>query len=482
MRRLVNSDAASARTAARAPPALPSLRGLKALGFMARFGTNPLIAARDLTDRHGPLVAVHPVLGIPKRGRLTVIASGAAFNQAVLSDTSNWLTGRLPTGGPPGTALDRLGQNIVSMNGPAQTHFRRLIARPLRRDKVEAMGDDIVVLMREEVARWRPGPADLWPLAQELMRNAAVAMLFGGNQRQGTDLAHLIDRMSRESKSVRAYLSRAGLPLGGRRRLLKTAEKVETCASALAHCPHPDGARDLVAVLARAKDEAGSLLSHENLVRHLPILFGASYESCQTVLAWSLMLLAQHPNSALALASEVRGASIGNGITFAKIKDLPWLDAIVSETMRLFPPAPFQTRIAAKDVSLGGYRVPEGAYILLSPFLTCRAKDVFHDPDRFAPERWANFHPTAFQYPVFSAGTRFCPGMWFGVNVVKAALTAIMARFSFSLEPGARIDTQVAITLRPRSGVPAVLNVADDKWSRVPVAGQVTSLVDFPTP
>lgn len=461
---------------------MPALRGFEALAFWARLGANPLLAARGLTSRHGPLVVVHHVLGLPKRGRVTVIAAGARFNEEVLSDTATWRMGRLPTGGPPGTALERIGDNVVSLNGEYQTQLRRSVAAPLRRDVIESRGDEIATILEDEVSGWQAGPADLWALSHGVMRRVAVAMLFGGDQQIGERLACLVGQLGRESKSITAYLGRAGLRLKGWRNLLATADLVERCALDLVLEPHPDSERDLVAILARANDGSGCPMDPARLASQLPVLFGASYESCQTALTWTFALLAQHPPAAAALARELGRAQARGPIPYASLRELPWLDAVVKESMRLFPPAPFQTRIASRDASIGGHLVPEGTYVMLSPFLTNRVAAMFPEPDRFLPERWTDTQPSVFQYPVFSVGPRFCPGMWFGLSAVKVALATILRRFRISLQPQARIDTQVAITLRPRRTVPAMLHTADGQWSATRVAGDFHRLVKMPEP
>lgn len=463
-----------------APQSMTALRGFEALAFWARLGGNPLLAARDLISRHGPLVMVHHVLGLPKRGRVTVVAAGARFNEEVLSDTATWRMGRLPTGGPPGTALERIGDNVVSLNGEYQTQLRRLVAAPMRRDVVEFQGNEIAGIVEEVVSGWQAGPADLWALSHRVMRRVAVDMLFGGHQQIGDRLACLVGRLGRESKSITAYLGRAGLRLNGWRNLLATAELVERCALDLVLETHPDRERDLVAILAQATDGSGCPMDSTRLASQLPVLFGASYESCQTALTWTLALLAQHPPAATALAREVGQTEARGHIPYASLRELPWLDAVVKESMRLFPPAPFQTRIASRDASIGGNLVPQGTYVMLSPFLTNRFASIFPEPDRFLPERWTDSQPSVFEYPVFSAGLRFCPGMWFGLAVVKAALATIVRRFRISLLPGTRIDTQVAITLRPRRTVPAMLLPSDGQWTAVPVSGDFSRLVEMP--
>src|SRR5438477_12752353 len=107
-----------------------------------------------------------------------------------------------------------------------------------------------------------------------------------------------------------------------------------------------------------------------------------------------------------------------------RMQELPLLDAIIKESMRLFPPVAMQIRRASHATSVGDYPVPERTRIVLSALMINRLPNLYPDPDRFKPERWAGIKPSAFEYAVFSAGPRICPGQWFGLNVLKAALAA----------------------------------------------------------
>src|SRR5262249_17813532 len=159
----------------------------------------------------------------------------------------------------------------------------------------------------------------------------------------------------------------------------------------------------------------------------------------QTVLLWTLVLLAQHPDVARDLVDEVSGGLAGEAVTLARVGNLPLLDAVVKESMRGVPAVPYQVRIATPPAGLGGDAVAAGSHAILSAFLTNRDPQVYDEPTRFRPDRWSRINPTPFDYLAFSGGPRMCPGSWFGTAVVKVALATILARLRVSILPGTRI-------------------------------------------
>ena len=84
--------------------------------------------------------------------------------------------------------------------------------------------------------------------------------------------------------------------------------------------------------------------------------------------------------------------------------------------------------------------MPQGTRILLSTFITNRTAERYPEPDTFWPERWAAINPTAFEYPVFSAGPRNCPGYLFGMAMVKVAVAAIVRRYRIEFPAGAETE------------------------------------------
>jgi cytochrome P450 len=88
---------------------------------------------------------------------------------------------------------------------------------------------------------------------------------------------------------------------------------------------------------------------------------------------------------------------------------LPLVDSIVNESTRLLPPVPKQFRVAEHDTTLTGYLIAARTKVLVSPFLTNRAPDLYPNADRFVPGRWTGTSPSPYRYSVFSAGPRGCP-------------------------------------------------------------------------
>ena len=102
-----------------------------------------------------------------------------------------------------------------------------------------------------------------------------------------------------------------------------------------------------------------------------------------------------------------------------------------------------RVRRPSAQTTLGGFPVPQRTRVVLSSFVTNRLPDLYPEPDRFLPERWATIKPSGYEYAVFSGGPRVCPGQWFGMNVLKSSLVAILSRFRVEVAPNVRIDCGV---------------------------------------
>jgi len=260
--------------------------------------------------------------------------------------------------------------------------------------------------------------------------------------------------------------------------MLRHAEKVETCVTSWAARRRGQvRADDLLSLIINSPDENGNLPTDEQIGRHVLTLFAASFETCQTALAWTLFLIAQHPGVAAALLDEVATTTADSRIRADQPEQFSLLDAVVKESMRLLPPVPFQIRRAARDTALFDCEVKAGTRVFLSSFLTNRLPEVYHHGDHFRPQRWAQIAPSQYEYLVFSAGPRTCVGYWFGMTFVKTALVHIIRRYRLTLVPGARIDSRVAITMWPSRGLPVVVRRQDGRFSASPVRGNICRLV-----
>ncbi len=471
-------DQSSMTSIAPVEPAQPPvfLNGLSVARHIVEFVKDPLRAMCRLHADHGPFVVLGQFLpSIPAKPN--VLAVGAPFNRAILGNPMVWRTAGIVLRGPKGSGQSRLRKGIVRMNGREHAHYRRLLSAPLERPRIEELGDRIVQIARSEIDSWPTGRSvDLWQLVQKLMRRFAISLLFGNDSTHGDAIADML----REHIQYNYDPMVVGCPINIRgtryHRMLQHSAVFErrildwVAKKRLAHLDE----RDLISLVVKAPDQDGKLPADETLAGHVPTLFGATFETCQSVLTWTLVLLIQHPNVARALWSELKDV---DETDLDQISELPWLDAVIKESMRILPPVPLQFRVSEGPTDLQGCRLPDGTRVCLSAFLTNRSSDLFPNPDRFEPRRWFSIVPSAYEYSTFSAGPRACPGVWFGRKVVKTALVAIMRRWRLTIPADARIDYKVNITIEPSPGVWAEILPQDGKFSASRIRGRINNLV-----
>jgi cytochrome P450 len=454
------------------------LNGAAAARWYLQFFRDPLKAMLRGRATHGPFFQL-PHLRFPTEPpRKFVVAMGAGFNEEVLHDPAAWRTVSIAVAGPRGSAARRLGMGIIRMTGRPHAHYRRLLVPPLHRKSVAEMGAQMVRLAEDEVASWPMNEViDLWAHVQKLLRTFAIGLLFGGDRPRGYSTAELIGRFfdfNWSWKVAACPVSIAGTPY---RRMLGVGEQLERSILEWADCKRgqPDG-RDLLSIIVNSPDEDGCPASNDKIVGHAPTLLAAAYETCQNALIWTLILLEQHPRVATDLLDELLDAPL----TFDQLVQLPLLDAVVKESMRILPPVPQQFRVAERDVTLAGHAMPQMTRVALSALVTNRHPELYPEPDRFKPERWKKIEPSPYEYLVFSAGPRGCPGYWFGLCAIKSAIAAIFSRYRIALVPGSRIDYKVRVALSPRNRVDAVLHRQDGAFEAAPIRGGIRDLVQLP--
>jgi cytochrome P450 len=451
--------------------------GLQALGFLR----DPLMAMRNLHAAYGSFVYLQNPVPFRKSRKSDIFAAGARFNREVLSAPAAWRTTGIVLRGPKGSAQSRLRNGIMRMNGRPHTHYRRLFLEPLRPDRIDAMGDDIGRITEREVDSWPLGDSvDLWHLLCRLTQTLSSSLLFGSNP-GGMEIAELLHQHATYNYAPRVVCFPFDLPGTPYREMLRHSERTEQCILAWAKDKRGKlDPKDLLSIIVNSPDENGNMPDQTALAGHIPTLFGGSFETCQTVLAWTLALLAQHPRVASDLYDEVRGAVGGAPVTLDRVSRLPLLDAVMKESMRVLPPVPLQWRAAVTDTTLQGFPVTAGSRVLLSALLTNRAPELYPEPDRFKPERWSAINPSVYEYSAFGAGPRACIGYSFGVSMVKVGLAAILKRYRVALPPDTRIDYQIGVTLMPRSGLQAQIVRQDGNFSANRLTGTIRNLVSLP--
>jgi cytochrome P450 len=461
-------------------PGLTAIPLLGARGGLVRFFRDPIATLHALRDR-GDVVAL-------ARGHDRLVAVfGANHHRTVLSDANlfhNFATPLFPV--PDDAPLQRLMNALTSMNGEQHKRHRRLMMPAFTKSAIEGYHAAMTASCDRFLERWRPGTTkDVAAEMIELTLVAAMRSLFGLDLEDGAaEMGRLGMKVLEGLTDVRNILLPVDLPGTPYRTYMRVCETAERRMRDVIRRRRSatDKPRDVLSILIDAHDDDGTRFTDDDLVGHTNVLFIAGHETSAFTLSWTLLLLAQHPRVFDSLVDELDAALRGGAPSVGQLAQLPVLDSVVKESMRLLPPTPFLfIRQATDGFALGTYRFPRGTQIILSPYIAHRDPDLFPEPLRFRPERWRSVDPGPYEYMPFGAGPRLCLGAGFAAQLVRIALAMIVQRFRLRLVEGARIDRKIqGITLGPKPGIPMHLEPRERRVSRTSVLqGNVREMVAF---
>ena len=217
---------------------------------------------------------------------------------------------------------------------------------------------------------------------------------------------------------------------------------------------------DLLSMMIHSTYEDGSKMSDELLYAEVNALFIAGQEANAGMIAWALYLLSQHPDLAQKFYDEVDAVLGDRPVTLDDLKQLTYTDMWIKETLRLYPLAYTFSRDVIQDVELGGYTIPKGSSVHISPWSLHRNPDIWDDPEKFDPER---FHPEQgadygkYDYLPFGAGPRVCIGNHFAMMEAKVVLVTIAQHFRLELASGHTIVPDRQFTIYPSDGLPMIV-------------------------
>ena len=219
---------------------------------------------------------------------------------------------------------------------------------------------------------------------------------------------------------------------------------------------------DLLSMLLMAQDEEdpGRGMTDEQVRDEAMTIFLAGHETTANALAWTWYLLSQSPDAERKLHDEVDRVLGGRIPTVTDLPSLTYVEQVVTEAMRLYPPAWIIGRRALEDYSIGEYQIPARSILVVSPYLIQRDPRHYANPEAFIPERWtpelkASIPP--FAYFPFGGGARRCIGESFAWMELTLVVSAIAQRWRLELAPGHPVVPQPVITLRMKHGLKMIV-------------------------
>ncbi len=422
-------------------------------GTMREYGADPVGAMLRWRDEHGDLV---PIRFGPFRAHM---AYGPAEIEEVLVDRAADFRKSFGTR----MLIPLLGQGLLTAEGDEWLRHRRLASPAFHRDRVAGYGRTMAGYAEDSVEMWRDGETvDLHEEMTALTLRIVARTLFGA------DVSPRIEEVARVGAEVQdfyygrfaslRFLIPTSLPTPGNRGLAQSIRRLdEVVYGIIRERPAGEDRGDLLSLLLLARDENGAGMSERQVRDEVMTLLLAGHETTALALTWAFMLLDRNRAARDRLEAELHAILGDQPPTPIDVAAMPYAQAVVNETLRLYPPAYVTGREAIRDTVIGGVAIPKRHIILISMYSTHRDPRFFPEPDTFRPERWGDGLekrlPRGAFIP-FGMGSRKCIGAAFAMMEATLLLATIARRRQFDLAPG-EIPTHPSITLRPAVAVEA---------------------------
>ena len=410
------------------------------------------LAARALL-RSGHVLAalevLHHELGdvfrLPLPGFDSVMLVGPEANRFLLVDAKESVLWRAEA--DPVTRL--LRQGLLVTDGAAHDQLRAVMTPALHKILFDGYVQTMWQAADRVASQWRDGEClDLFAQMRRIALLILTETLFSDDF--GPHMHELWRSILRTLRYISPgpWLLWPGMPRPGYQHAIRRLEAY------------------LNVVIARRRSQSGTAtdllgrliaagLSDDLIRDQLLTMFIAGHDTSTALLAWSLYLLATHPETLERVRAQVAEVLGDQPPTYAQVRELTYLDAVIKETLRLYPPIHVGSRIAAVDLDFQGFPIPAGTRVLYSIYLTHRDRRYWPVPDQFDPGRFVsgNTQQRAYTYLPFGGGPRNCIGASFAQAEAKVVLARLLQGFALRFA-GGHVRPRMRATLEP---YPAVL-------------------------
>ncbi len=360
-----------------------------------------------------------------------------------------------------------LGSNsLVLLDGDRHMQQRKLLMPPFHGERMKAYGQTICEISHQVINQWKIGETfAARPAMQEISLQVILRTIFGlkeGERYQQIKkiLTAMLDSFNEPLSVVFLFFKSLQFDLGPwspwgnfiRQRALLDQLLYQEIRERRGK-PESWG-EDILSLLLSARDEAGEPMTDVELRDELMTMLFAGHETTATALAWALYWIHYLPEVREKLLQEINSIDIDSADPM-EIARLPYLNAVCSETLRIYPIVFFALpRILQAPMRLMDYDLPKGTMLSICIYLTHHRPDIYPEPNQFKPERFLERQFSAYEYLPFGGSNRRCLGAAFAMFEMKLALANIVSRCGLELaEKAPLMPVRRGITFAPKGGV-----------------------------
>jgi len=437
----------------RVSPLPPGPKGHFLVGALPEIRRDELDYLMRLVREHGDVVYLrvvnHPVyiLSHPRDIETVLLTKSSNFIKSVFLRESKAL----------------FGNGLLTSEGSLWQRERRLLQPSFNHDHVLTYTRYMVESTEQMLAAWQDGEErDVHQEMTRLTLEVMAKVLFGDEMTSDAEQTCDAFRAFFDQFDDRfgLYLIPEWLPTPENLRYRSAIKRLDKIVLRVIRQKRGDGRTngDILSTLLRTGNGTG--ISERQLRDEMMTLFFTGHETTALALAWTFYLLGQNPEPEQRLWAEVDRVLEGRTPTFEDLARLPFVEMVVKESLRLYPPAYGVVREALNDCEIGGYPIPKGATLAMFQWAVHRDPRYFDRPEEFIPERWdkdfAKSLPRCAYFP-FGAGPRLCIGNSFAQAELPLLLASIAQKFQLEPVPGHHVATSASLTLRPLNGIRVTL-------------------------
>jgi cytochrome P450 len=423
-------------------------------GRTLRAARDPLPMLLSLYERHGPIFSArllhHPVIFMlgPEANHFITVAHPENFH---------WRESSF------GDLIPLLGDGLLTIDDAYHDRAREIMMPAFHREQVAASVAAMVAEATPAIDRLRPGQVvDVYEWMRGVAMRIAMRALLGLDPDEAGKGAAAAEHFERAlgfyGTDFHLRLLRGpGSPWSKMVRSRAVLDQIVYGEIAQRRSKPDPEKMDILSLLVGVRDEAGEGFTDKEIRDQVMTLMFAGHDTSTSTLTFMMHELARHPDVVVKLREEQDRVLGGEAPDIDRLeREMPYLDMVLDEVLRLYPPAWIGPRRAVRDFEFGGHSVTRGAYVNYCSWASHRLPEVFPEPEAFIPERFSRERKAALPrgaYVPFGGGRRICIGKRFGQIEVKLVATMLLQRLRLDAMPGRTMTVRQMPTLSPRGGL-----------------------------